>query len=383
MAKRDYYEVLQVSKEASKDEIKKAYRKMAIKYHPDKNPDDKEAEEKFKEAAEAYEVLSDEDKRSRYDRFGHQGVGGAGFGGGQGPSMDDIFSSFGDIFGNQGGPFEQFFGGGGRGRGARRAKGSNLRVKVKLGLEEMANGVEKKLKLRKQASCDTCDGSGAKPGSGKKTCGTCRGTGQVTQVSNTFLGQMQTTSTCPTCQGMGEIIVDRCETCGGDGRVTKEEVVSVNIPAGVRDGVQLSVSGKGNAAPMGGMPGDLIVLIEEEEHPELKRDGNNIIYDLYLSFADAALGTDVQVPTIDGKAKINIPAGTQGGKIFRLRNKGLPDLNGYGKGDQLVHINIWVPQHLSSEEKKMLEQFRSSKNFDPKPGQHDKSFFDKVREMFG
>lgn len=386
MAKRDYYEVLGISKGASREEIKKAYRKMAIKYHPDKNPDDKEAEQKFKEAAEAYDVLSNEEKRARYDRFGHQGVGGAGFGGGAGGgmNMDDIFSHFGDVFGDSGNPFDSFFGGG-RGGGdgrSRRARGSNLRVKVKLNLQEIANGVNKKIKLRKDVSCETCGGSGAKNFSDVHTCDTCGGAGQVRRVSNTFLGQMATTTTCPKCNGLGKVVVNPCNSCGGDGRVKGEEVVEVNIPAGVRDEVQLSVRGKGNAAPRGGMNGDLIVVIEEEDHPNFTRDGNNLIHDLYLSFPDAALGAEISVPTIDGKAKINIPAGTQGGKIFRLKNKGIPDLNGYGRGDQLIHVNIWVPKTLSSEEKKMVDTLRGAENFEPAPDKYEKSFFEKVKEIF-
>ncbi|MFY0672649.1 MAG: molecular chaperone DnaJ [Bacteroidia bacterium] len=387
MSKRDYYEVLGVSKSATKDEIKKAYRKMAIKFHPDKNPDNKEAEDKFKEAAEAYDVLSDEDKRARYDRYGHQGVSGAGFGGGGGGggmSMDDIFSHFGDIFGDSGNPFESFFGGGGgrRGGGSRRTKGSNIRVKVKLNLYEIANGVTKKLKLKKDVECDTCTGSGAANSGAVQTCGTCGGAGQVRRVTNTFIGQMQTATTCPNCQGMGKVIVDKCKACFGEGKVKGEEVVEINIPAGVRNDVQLSVSGKGNAARRGGINGDLIVVIEEEENEELTRDGNNVIYDLHLSFPDAALGVEIEVPTIDGKAKINIPPGTQGGKIFRLKNKGIPDLNGYGKGDQLIHTNIWVPKTLNKQERKVIEELRDSENCTPCPDKSDKSFFDKVKEIF-
>jgi molecular chaperone DnaJ len=385
MSKRDYYEVLGVSKSATKDEIKKAYRKMAIKFHPDKNPDNKEAEEKFKEAAEAYDVLSDDDKRARYDRYGHQGVSGAGFGGGGGGgmSMDDIFSHFGDIFGDSGNPFESFFGGGGRrGGGARRTKGSNIRVKVKLNLSEIANGVTKKLKLKKDVECDTCAGSGAANSGAVQTCGTCGGAGQVRRVTNTFIGQMQTATTCPNCQGMGKVIVDKCKSCFGEGKVKGEEVVEINIPAGVRNDVQLSVSGKGNAARRGGINGDLIVVIEEEENEELTRDGNNVIYDLHLSFPDAALGVEIEVPTIDGKAKINIPAGTQGGKIFRLKNKGIPDLNGYGRGDQLIHTNIWVPKTLNKQERKVIEELRESENCTPCPDKNEKSFFDKVKEIF-
>jgi molecular chaperone DnaJ len=384
MTKRDYYEILGVGKSASADEIKKAYRKMAIKYHPDKNPGDAEAEEMFKEAAEAYEVLSNEDKRARYDRFGHQGVGGAGGFGGGGMNMEDIFSQFGDIFGGGGNPFESFFGGGGgRGRGGQRVhRGSNLRVKVKMKLEEIAKGAEKKIKVKKYVGCNTCNSTGAENQSAKQTCQTCHGQGQVQRVTNTFLGQMMTTTTCPTCHGEGQIITNKCKVCHGEGRVQGEEVITINIPAGVRDGVQLSVSGKGNAAQRGGIPGDLIILIEEEEHPVLQREGNNVLYDLQLSFADAALGTTIEVPTIDGKAKINIPAGTQGSKVFKLKGKGIPDLNSNAVGDQMIIVNLWVPTKLSSEERELLEKLRNSDNFKPHGSKDEKNFFDKVKEMF-
>jgi molecular chaperone DnaJ len=382
MAKRDYYEILGVEKSATPEEIKKAYRKIAIKYHPDKNPDDPTAEDKFKEAAEAYEVLSNPEKRQRYDRFGHQGVGGAGgFGGGGGMNMDDIFSQFGDIFGGGGSPFESFFGGGGS-RGGGRRKGSNLRIKLKLTLEELANGVEKKIKVKRYVSCHTCGGNGAKNGSSYQTCSSCGGSGQVRKVVNTMLGQMVSTSTCPVCQGEGKIITDRCTTCHGEGRVQEEEVINIKIPAGVSEGMQLSMQGKGNVPPRGGIPGDLLIVIEEEEDEKLKREGNNVIYELYISFIDAALGTSVEVPTIEGKVKIKIEPGTQSGKILRLRGKGIRDLNGYGKGDQLIHVNIWTPQQLSKDEKEKLESLRNSTNFSPNPGKNEKGFFDKMKEFF-
>jgi molecular chaperone DnaJ len=380
MAKRDYYEILGVSKSAGEDEIKKAYRKLAIKFHPDKNPDDKAAEEKFKEAAEAYEVLSSPEKRQRYDQFGHAGVGGAasgGYGGG-GMNMDDIFSQFGDIFGGAFG----FGGGGGGQRGGRRVnKGSNLRVKVKLTLNEIAHGVEKKIKVHKQVACHTCGGSGAKSGN-YETCRMCNGTGVFTRVQQTILGAMQTQTTCTACHGEGKIIKDKCTTCHGDGVERGEEVISVNIPAGVAEGMQLSMSGKGNAAHRGGINGDLLILIEEEEHPELKREGNNLIYHLYISFPDAALGTQVEIPTIDGKVKIKVDPGTQSGKILRLKGKGIPDLNSYGKGDLLVDVNIYTPHHLSPEEKKIMEQLQAAKNFHPNPNKKEKSFFDRMKEYF-
>ena len=389
MAKRDYYDVLGVAKGADADEIKKAYRKMAIKYHPDKNEGDKAAEEKFKEAAEAYEVLSNPEKRQRYNQFGHAAnagsANGGGYGAGAGMNMEDIFSQFGDIFGGGGSPFEGFFGGGGRqgGAGGRRvARGSNLRIKVRLSIEEIANGAEKKIKVNKQIVCKTCEGTGAKDKSSFQTCKTCGGQGAVRRVTNTILGQMQTTSTCPTCNGEGSVITSKCTVCHGDGLVRGEETITINIPAGVSEGMQLSMSGKGNAAPRGGVPGDLIILIEEIPHETLKRDGNNIIYDLHINFVDAAIGTSVEVPTIDGKAKIKIEPGTQGGKILRLKGKGVPEVNSYHRGDQLVHINIWTPKALSKEERELLEQLQSSPNFKPNPGKNEKSFFERMKEYF-
>lgn len=364
MAKRDYYDILGVSRNADADEIKKAYRKLAIKYHPDKNPGDKAAEDKFKEAAEAYEVLSSPEKKQRYDQFGHAG-GSAGAGGGYGGghmNMEDIFSQFGDIFGGGGGsPFESFFGGGGGSRGGRRVqKGTNLRIKVKLTLEEIANGVEKTIKVNKMNSCKTCGGSGAKDKGSFSTCSTCGGAGSVRRVQNTILGQMQTTTTCPACHGEGQTITSKCSSCHGEGVERGEETITINIPAGVTEGMQLSMNGKGNAAPRGGIPGDLLILIEEVEHKSLKRDGVNIIYDLYISFIDAALGTSIEVPTIDGKARIKIDAGTQGGKILRLKGKGIKDINSYHKGDQLVHVNIWTPKTLTREERMALEKLQES-----------------------
>ena len=389
MAKRDYYDVLGVAKGADADEIKKAYRKMAIKYHPDKNEGDKAAEEKFKEAAEAYEVLSNPEKRQRYNQFGHAAnagsANGGGYGAGAGMNMEDIFSQFGDIFGGGGSPFEGFFGGGGRqgGAGGRRvARGSNLRIKVRLSIEEIANGAEKKIKVNKQIVCKTCEGIGAKDKSSFQTCKTCGGQGAVRRVTNTILGQMQTTSTCPTCNGEGSVITSKCTVCHGDGLIRGEETITINIPAGVSEGMQLSMSGKGNAAPRGGVPGDLIILIEEIPHETLKRDGNNIIYDLHINFVDAAIGTSVEVPTIDGKAKIKIEPGTQGGKILRLKGKGVPEVNSYHRGDQLVHINIWTPKALSKEEREALEKLQSSPNFKPNPGKNEKSFFERMKEYF-
>ncbi len=384
MAKRDYYEVLGVPKTVDEKELKKAYRKTAMKYHPDRNPDDKEAEEKFKEAAEAYEILSDADKRARYDRFGHAGVDGqSGFGGGANVNMDDIFNQFGDIFGDSG--FGSFFGGSARTSNGRRTtvqRGSNLRIKVPLTLEEIKNGVTKKIKVKKQVPCETCDGSGAKNAGAVTTCQTCGGAGAVRQVRNTFLGQMQTTTTCPTCNGSGQQITDKCTSCNGTGTQKKEEAISIKIPAGVEDGMQLSMRGYGNAGRNGGPSGDLIVQIEEVEHPQFTRDGDQIIYDLYLNFADAALGTSVEVPTIEGKVKIKIPSGTQGGKMFRLKGKGLPRVNSTGIGDQIIHVNVWTPKKMSSEEKAMMESLRNSPNFQPKPGKAEKGFFEKMKDYF-
>lgn len=378
--KRDYYEILGVAKNASGDEIKKAYRKVAIKFHPDKNPDDPTAEDKFKEAAEAYEVLSDEQKRARYDRFGHQGVGGAA-GGGHGPSMEDIFSQFGDIFGGGGG-FESFFGGGGGRQGRRVRKGSNLRIKLKLDLEEVANGVEKKIKVKRYTACNTCSGTGAKNGTEVKDCATCQGQGQVKRVVQTMLGQMVSSSTCPTCHGEGKVVTSKCDVCHGEGRQLAEEIIPINIPAGVAEGMQLSMSGKGNFPERGGVPGDLLIQIEEEPHELLKRDGNNVVLDQYISIVDAALGASLEVPTIEGKVKVKIDPGTQAGKILRLRGKGIPDLNGYGKGDQLIHINVWTPKSVTSEERAALEKLRNSPNFTPSPGKNEKGFFEKVKEYF-
>jgi len=384
MSKRDFYEILGVGKSASADEIKKAYRKVAMQYHPDRNPGDKAAEEKFKEAAEAYEILSDVDKKSQYDRYGHAGVSSNGRGGhgAGGMNMEDIFSQFGDIFGDD--IFGNFFGGQ-RTRGGQRARGvrgSNLRIKLKLTYEEIAKGVTKHIKVKKYVPCQTCHGSGAKDKGSVQTCGTCGGSGQVRRVTNTFLGQMQTVTTCPTCNGEGSVITAKCSTCKGEGRVYAEETVSIDVPAGVQEGMQLNIGGRGNAGERGGPSGDLIILIEEETHKELQRDGLNVVYDLHISFTDAVFGTQVEVPTIDGRAKIKIPAGTQSGKIFRLKGKGFPGVNSYEKGDQLVHVNVWTPQHVSAEEKATLEKLSHSQNFKPHPDKNEKSFFDKMREMF-
>jgi len=380
MGKRDYYEVLGVSKEATKEEIKKAYRKQALKFHPDKNPGDKKSEENFKEAAEAYEILSSDEKKARYDRYGHAGVGGASSGyGGQGMTMDDIFSSFGDIFGDAFGGFGAF---GGTKRGRRVSKGSNLRVKVKLNLQEIAAGTEKKIKVNKYDTCDSCGGTGAADASSLSTCSTCHGSGHVTRLTNTMLGQMQTTSVCPTCGGDGKTITKKCTVCYGEGIVQKEEVIKINIPAGVGKGMQMTVGGKGNAPRRGGVNGDLLVVIDEEEHPDLIREGNDLIYNMFISIPDAILGTHVEVPTVDNNVKIKIEPGTQPGKILRLRGKGLPEVNGYGRGDLLVNVNVWIPKSMNKEELKIFEKFKDSDSFTPDPDKNDRGFFERMRGYF-
>ncbi len=371
MSKRDYYEILGVGRNADENEIKKSYRKMAMKYHPDKNPGDKAAEDKFKEAAEAYEVLSDSQKRARYDQFGHAGMGGGhGHGAGGSMNMDDIFSQFGDIFGSGFGGF-----GGGGGRGRRRAyKGSNLRIRVKLTLEEIAKGTTKKVKVNKLVAAEGVTFS---------DCTTCHGSGQVTRVMNTMLGQMQTSATCPSCNGIGKTVKDKPKDADAQGLKRVEEVITIDIPGGVADGMELSLQGKGNAGPFDGINGDLIVAIEEVEHEFLKRNGNNLHYDLYVNFVDAVLGGSYDVPLVDGKAKIKIDPGTQSGKILRLKGKGLPEINSYGTGDLLVNITIWTPQQVSDLESDLLEKLRTSPNFEPQPTAKDKGFFQRVKEMFG
>ncbi|MGM0621306.1 MAG: molecular chaperone DnaJ [Bacteroidota bacterium] len=386
MAKRDYYEVLEVSKTATAEEIKKAYRKKALKYHPDKNPGDKESENKFKEAAEAYEVLRDPNKKQRYDQFGHAGMkGGAGGAGDFGgfSDVEDIFSAFGDIFGGHFGGFGGFGSSGGRGQSGRRvARGSDLRVKVKLTLKEIVNGTEKNIKVKKYVQCQHCNGTGAKNGSSYSNCSTCHGSGRVTRVTNTLLGQMQTASTCPSCHGEGQIITDKCSHCAGEGVTRDEEVINVKIPAGVGEGMQMNVSGKGNAARRGGINGDLLVVITEEEHPQLVRDGNNLIYNLFLSFPEITLGTTAEIPTVESKVKVKIEPATQPEKILRLRGKGLPDVNGYGKGDLLVRVHVWIPRKLSDDDKKMLEKLQDSPAFQEGPSSSEKSFFEKMKDMF-
>jgi molecular chaperone DnaJ len=381
MAKKDYYEVLDAAKSASNDELKKAYRKVALKFHPDKNPGDEAAETKFKEAAEAYEVLSDDDKRARYDQYGHAGLNNQG-GGQQGGfgNMEDIFSQFSDIFGGGGG--------GSRGRQQQRAsgqRGSNLRIKVSLTLEEINEGVNKKIRVKKYVGCKPCGSSGAKDKNSIKTCHTCNGSGYVRRVQQTFLGQMQTTAVCPTCNGSGEMITNKCTFCKGEGRVYGEELINLDIPAGVSEGMQLSMNSKGNAGMNKGGPGDLLINIKEKDHKEFTRDGSNILHELDVNFADAALGTSIEVPTLTGNVKITLPQGTPAGKIFRLRGKGLPSIQQYAKGDQLIHVNIWVPTTVTAEERKALEIMRKAKNFQPDEDdkRERKGLFDRMKDFFG
>lgn len=379
MNKRDYYDILEIAKDADDTVIKKSYRKIAMKYHPDRNPDNKAAEEKFKEAAEAYEVLSDPDKRARYDRYGHAGVSNqGGFHSAESMTMDDIFSQFGDVFSDS--PFESFFGARSQQR-SQGQKGSNLRIKLSLTFEEVETGVKKTIKVKKRVKCQTCKGSGAKDGA-VKNCTTCGGAGVVRQVRSTFLGQMQTTAQCPNCQGSGSIVMEPCTKCRGEGRVIEEETIDIDIPAGVEDGMQLSMRAKGNAGMKGGPPGDLLIAIEVKPHAELKRDGNNLIYELHIGFPDAAIGTSVDIPTLSGPVKIKIPPGTPSGKVFRLNGKGLPSIQAYGKGDQLIYVNIWTPRKLSDEEKAILEKLKGSANFKPQPSKTEKGFFERMKDYF-
>ncbi|MDL2296939.1 molecular chaperone DnaJ [Bacteroidales bacterium OttesenSCG-928-C03] len=386
MAKRDYYEILEVERTADGTEIKKAYRKKAMQYHPDRNPGDKDAEEKFKEAAEAYDVLSNPDKKSRYDRFGHAGVGGASGGYTADFDLNTIFERFGDLFsggfGGGFGGFESFFGGGRSASQQRVRQGTNLRITVKLSLEEIANGAEKKIKLQKYIPCPDCDGIGTKDKNSIETCPDCGGSGQQVRVERSMFGMVQQASVCSRCEGKGEVIKDPCPKCHGNGVVKGEEVVEVKIPAGVARGMQLTVRGKGNAALNGGVNGDLYVMVEEIEHELFERDGNNIHLKYYISFPQAALGAHVEVPTLDGAVKIKIEPGTQSGQVFRLQGKGLPDIRQYGKGDLIVNVNVWIPKVLSKEERVSIEQFQDSENFEPKPKNNEKGFFNRVKSFF-
>ena len=387
MAKRDYYEVLGVDKSASADDIKKAYRKLAVKYHPDKNPGDKAAEEKFKEAAEAYSVLSDADKKARYDQFGHSGVEGAGpdFSGGFGNLNDILNDLFGGAFGGGFGGFSGFGGGfgGGQRQQQRVYRGRDIRVRVKLTLEEIAHGVEKDITIEKSVPCQDCGGKGAKNSSDIKTCPACNGTGQVQRVVNSFLGQTVTYSTCQQCGGEGKVITNPCRSCGGTGLVRKRETIKVKIPAGVEAGMQLTIQGEGHAAKNNGINGDLLVVIEEQEHPNLKREGNNLYYTKVVSLPDAILGAEIEVPCLDGAYKIKVEPGTQSGTVVRLRNKGLPTVNGYGgTGDMYVKIAVWIPKKLEKDEKAVIESLRGKESFTPNPTKEDKNFFDKLKGLF-
>ena len=383
MTNRDYYEVLGVQRDADLATIKKEYRRLAIKYHPDKNPGNKEAEEKFKEAAEAYEVLSDTEKRARYDRFGHAGVGDSGGYSGGGMTMEDIFRHFGNVFSDSGSPFDSFFGGERNFQsGSSGDRGSNLRIKISLSLEEISDRVTKKIKLKKDIACNVCKGSGAKDSSSVTTCSTCKGSGYVRQVRSTFLGQMATTSTCPSCNGSGKKITSFCPSCKGKGLMVGEETLEINIPAGVEDGMQLSMRGKGHKGKNNGPSGDLIVNIEEKQHEDFIRDGKNIVYETNLNFSDLVLGTDITVPTLKGKVKFNIPPGTPAGKIFRLKGKGIGVLNSYERGDQLIHVNVWVPKKVSAEEAEILKKLKTSENFEPGAQQKGRGFFERMKEFF-
>ncbi|MBO6576711.1 MAG: molecular chaperone DnaJ [Rhodothermales bacterium] len=387
---RDYYEILGVDRSASADDLKKAYRKLALKYHPDRNPGDEEAENRFKEAAEAYEVLSSPEKRQRYDRFGHAGVrGNGGAAGGAGfQDINDIFSAFSDIFGGGGSIFDEVFGGGARGgrRQRRRGRpGSDLRIKLPLTLEEIAEGVDKKIKVKKFGLCDTCEGRGVEDESdGYDTCGTCQGSGEIRQVSRSVFGQFVNVQPCPTCRGEGRVIRNPCAECRGEGRLKDEETISISVPAGVLEGHYLTVRGAGNAGIRGGVSGDLRVEIEEVAHEHFSRDGLDVVYDLYLSFPDAALGTEVEVPTLKGRARLQIDAGVQSGKLLRMRERGIPDIESSRRGDQIVRIQVWTPRSMSDDEREVLESLRQSDSFTPDPDSVEdrKSFFSRVKDVF-
>ena len=378
MAKRDYYEVLGVPKNVGKDELKKAYRKLAMEFHPDRNPNDNTAEEKFKEIVEAYEVLSNDEKRAQYDRFGHQAVGG-GPGGGQYRDPRDVFD---DLFGGDS-PFASFF----EGRAGRQPEkgqaGSNLRIRVRLTLEDVAKGTSKKVKVKKYLVCSSCSGSGARDKDSVSACSSCKGSGYRRTTTNTFLGQMQTTVPCSACDGSGQVITAKCATCSGDGRIYGEEVVSFDIPAGVAEGMQFQLGKRGNAGIRGGRPGDLLISIEEEPHKDFLRDGNDLVYELHLNIADAALGNKFEIPTLDSPVRVTVPAGTQSGKEFVLKGKGLPVLQGYGNGDLRIYVSIWTPKDLTPEERQILEKLRSSPNFNPGANKPEKGFFEKMRNLFG
>jgi molecular chaperone DnaJ len=381
MAKRDYYEVLGVKRGATVEEIKKAYRQLALKYHPDKNPGNPKAEEQFKEIAEAYEVLSDPEKRQQYDLLGHEGMRGQAQGGSQTYyRTEDVFSRYSDIF--EGTPFESFFQGTRAHTQPRTRQGSDLQIKLKLTLHEIATGVEKKIKIKRYVTCKTCGGNGAQHGTALSTCSHCRGAGEVRRVASTLVGQVVTQSICGVCHGTGKVIKTPCDICHGEGRIYAEEIINIKIPAGVKQGMQLSMPRNGNVPPHGGIPGDLLIAIEEKEDPVLKREGNNIYYQLHISFPEAVFGVQKEVPTLQGTTQIKLGPGTQSGKILRLRGKGIKDIEGYGQGDQLIYIQVWIPEKLTKEEKAILETLKNSPNFVPQPGKQEKSFFEKVKSLF-
>ncbi|HVP06908.1 MAG TPA: molecular chaperone DnaJ [Candidatus Acidoferrum sp.] len=385
MEKRDFYEVLGVDHSADEAVIKSAYRKKAMQYHPDRNPGNKEAEEKFKEATEAYEILKDPQKRQAYDQFGHAGVGqgggyGGGFGGFEGFDLSDALRAFMRDFGG-GSIFDDFFGTGTTGRGRRTNRGEDLRIRIRLTLNEIAEGVDKTLKVNRMVACQTCDGSGIAAGSSRKTCPQCKGAGQVRTMTRTFLGTVQQVSTCNMCRGKGEIISEPCKTCGGEGRMRGASTVNIKVPPGVSSGNYMTIENMGNAAPQGGEPGDLIAVFEEDEHPNFTRHGDNIIYELPISFVQAALGDEIRVPTLYGEEKLTIPPGTQSGKVLKMRGKGITHLHHSGKGDQLVQVTVWVPTRISSEEKKILQSLSQSDSF--KVPKTDRTFFAKLRETLG
>jgi len=382
----DYYELLGVQRKASADEIKKAYRKLAVKYHPDKNPGDKAAEDKFKEISQAYEVLSDSNKRAQYDQFGHDGLRGTNYR--DFNNVNDVFSAFGDIFGGGfgGGIFDEVFGGGGqrRRRGHQGQPGSDLRIRLPLSLEEIATGVEKKLKVRRQRTCDTCKGNGARTSSGRTTCPQCQGTGELRQVSRSMFGQFVNIAACPTCEGEGKVVKDPCPACHGEGRQQGESTIKVTVPAGVSNGNYIPLQGQGNAGRRGGPPGDLLVVIEEEEHQHFTRNGDDIIFNLLISFPQATLGGEVEVPTLAGKARLTIEPGTPPGRMLRMREKGIPHLNNYGRGDQLVRVQVWVPRKLTAHEKELLRELQKSEHIQPTEEEQrgERSFFEKVKDVF-
>lgn len=379
MAKRDYYDVLGVSRNASKDEIKKAYRKLAMQYHPDRNPGDKSAEDKFKEAAEAYEILSHDDKKNNYDRFGHEGVRGSGFGAEGFSSVNDIFSHFSDIFGGSS-IFDEFFGGNQRGRTRRRGsgtQGSDLRVNLKLTLEEIATGITKKIKIKKQVRCNDCNGTGAQAGTSLKTCPVCNGTGEIKSVSRSVFGQFVNITTCNNCSGEGQVVDSPCKTCSGDGRVNEETTLKIDVPSGVEDGNYMTMRGEGNAGKRGGQPGDIIVVFQELPHEHFIREKDDIVYNLFVSFPQAALGAEIEVPTLTGKSMLKIEQGTQPGKLLKMRGKGIRHLNYSGSGDQIVRINVAIPQKLNSKEKELLKQLSEMPNVKSSSEDEKKNFFSK------